>query len=106
MPRRKKTLHELADMVPRDKKVAVSDRELPHVSNRPHVYTLRDGLYDADFLLYSTYNPRTLRLGGKRGETQRKKGTYTLVKEQDGLVLLTRAEPKGQPAGEANSGPK
>jgi uncharacterized membrane protein len=89
--KRRATLHEFADRVPVDEKVAVSDRELPHVSNRKYVYSLREGTHDADYLLYSTYSRNLKSLGGNRGEKERRKGTYQLVEKRDGIVLLKRA---------------
>ena len=57
---------------------------------RPH---LRDGLQDADYLLYSTYNTSLRGYGANRGEEARAKRTYTVLKEEKGMVLLQRATP-------------
>jgi len=92
--KRRATLHEFANRVPIDEKVAVGDRELPHVSNRKYVYSLREGTYDADYLLYATYNRTVRGLGGNNGEKERRKRTYELVERRDGIVLLKRAAPK------------
>ena len=44
-------LYELIQMVPPDAKICSSERIVPHVSNRRDSYTLRTGIYDAEYLL-------------------------------------------------------
>jgi hypothetical protein len=76
-----------------DESVAVSGRELPHVSNRKYVYTLKDGLFGADYLLYSTDNMKKWGyLGSERAIEELKKGTYLSVAAEEGLVLLKRRD--------------
>jgi uncharacterized membrane protein len=45
-------LRRLIDQVPPDAKIAASEYLVPHVSNRADAYTLRLGLYDAEYLLF------------------------------------------------------
>lgn len=45
-------LHELVARVPPLAKLAVSDRELPHVSSRLDCYTLMEGYQGSDYILY------------------------------------------------------
>ncbi len=49
---RHKQMKELATLIPRDAKVVASEMIVPHVSNRAECYTLRMGLYDADYLIF------------------------------------------------------
>jgi len=58
------------------------------------VYTLREGLSDADFLLYNIHDPSTFGHGTNRGEEARQNGTYVEVETREGLVLLKRAPAK------------
>ncbi len=44
-------LYKLIRMVPPDAKICSSERIVPHVSNRENSYTLRCGIYDAEYLL-------------------------------------------------------
>lgn len=90
---RRSALHELISIVEPDESVAVSGRELPHVSNRKYVYTLKDGLFGADYLLYSTDNmTKWGYLGSERAIEELKKGTYLPVAAEEGLVLLKRRD--------------
>jgi uncharacterized membrane protein len=50
---RRRTLHELLAMVPRNGKIVSSENIVPQVSNRAFAYTLRLGIADADYLLFS-----------------------------------------------------
>ena len=88
---RRQTLHEFAARIGPDETVAVADRELPHVSNRKYVYTLKNGTFDADYLLYSTYRKKWGYLGADRAETERKDGTYDLIATKKGIVLLRKS---------------
>ena len=50
---RRRTLYELLAMVPRKAKIVSSENIVPQVSNRAFAYTLRMGIADADYLLFS-----------------------------------------------------
>jgi uncharacterized membrane protein len=43
----------LIAQIPADARIAASERELPHVANRRWAYTLRSGVFDADYILVS-----------------------------------------------------
>ncbi len=43
----------LIAQIPADARVSASERELPHVANRALAYTLRSGIYDADYILFA-----------------------------------------------------
>lgn len=47
-------LKKLIAMVPPDAKITSSEYVVPHVSNRADAYTLRNGIYDAEYLLWET----------------------------------------------------
>jgi uncharacterized membrane protein len=49
-----KQVRDLIAQIPPRAKVVASERLVPHVSNRPDAYTLRVGLYDAEYLLLDT----------------------------------------------------
>ena len=50
---RRAELAELIAMVPPRAKIAASEFVAPHVSSRPDCYTLRIGLFDAEYILFS-----------------------------------------------------
>jgi hypothetical protein len=50
---------ELISQIPRDARVAASERELPRLANRRWAYTLRNGIFDADYVLFSISLPWT-----------------------------------------------
>jgi uncharacterized membrane protein len=50
---RRRELQDLIAAVPPRAKVAASETVVPHVSSRPDAYTLRLGVYDAEYLLFS-----------------------------------------------------
>jgi uncharacterized membrane protein len=47
-------VRELVLLIPPRARVVASERLVPHISNRPDAYTLRVGLFDADYLLFDT----------------------------------------------------
>ncbi len=49
---RLRSLRKVAGSLPPLAKVAASERVLPHVSNRPDAYRLRDSIYDAEYVLF------------------------------------------------------
>jgi uncharacterized membrane protein len=83
--RKAKDLDELAAMIPFTAKIAVSEPELPHLSHRPDIYSLKDGLQGADYVLYA---PGTL--GAGRADGAQRSGVMTVVATRPGLVLLRR----------------
>ena len=84
---RHKSLYELIKMVPPRAKIVASENIVPHVSNRPDAYTLRMGLYDADYLLFEA--PR----GGEEGTFVKNafsSGEFGVVAFKDPFVLAKR----------------
>jgi hypothetical protein len=84
---RHKALYELIAMVPRRAKIVASENLVPHVSNRPDAYTLRMGLFDADYLLFEA--PRS----GEEGTFIRDaltSGGFGVVAFRDPFVLAKR----------------
>lgn len=87
---RRRTLHELLAMVPKNAKIVSSENIVPQVSNRAFAYTLRMGVADADYLLFSV----------PPGGDERAKvlevlppGTFGVVAERGQYVLAKRGYP-------------
>jgi len=83
---RHKALYELIKMVPPRAKIVASENIVPHVSNRPDAYTLRMGLFDADYLLFEA--PR----GGEEGTNVKNalSGDFGVMSFKDPFVLAKR----------------
>jgi uncharacterized membrane protein len=84
---RRRTLYELIAMVPKNAKIVSSENIVPQVSNRAYAYTLRMGIADADYLLFSI----------PPGGDERQKvldvlpdGTFGVVAERGQYVLAKR----------------
>jgi uncharacterized membrane protein len=93
---RRRTLNELLAMVPRKAKIVSSENIVPQVSNRAFAYTLRMGVSDAEYLLFS------VPVGGD----ERSKvlevlpdGTFGVVAERGQYVLAKRGHPTDLNAG-------
>jgi uncharacterized membrane protein len=85
--KRLESLEALIKMVPPRAKIVASENIVPHVSNRPDAYTLRMGLFDAEYLLFET--PR----GGEEGTFIRnafQSGEFGVVAFKDPFVLAKR----------------
>jgi hypothetical protein len=84
-------LREVIAMMPPDAKVAGSERVLPHMSNRRDAYRLRDGLYDAEFVLADRVH-----LGGeeRRHVTKALRDkTFGVVSARTDFLLIRRGAP-------------
>lgn len=81
-------LRALDGLAPADASVAVSDHELPHLS-RMNLFSLRDGLFEADYLLFGTDSRY---LGADVAEPAIARGEYVRLAEKSGLVLAVRAD--------------
>ena len=80
-------LRELAAEVPPAAKLAVSDRELAHLSNHLDVYTLMESYEGADYIIYVPFT------GGRDGDQVGKAmatGQYVEIDHRPGLSLLKR----------------
>lgn len=87
---RRRNVNELLAMVPRDAKIVSSENIVPQVSNRKYAYTLRLGIADADYLMFSI----------PPGGDERPKvmevlppGTFGVVAERGPYVLAKRGHP-------------
>jgi uncharacterized membrane protein len=80
-----KDIRELHAMIPKEKSVAVSEAEMPHIS-RQWVRTLRD-TYDADYILYGTDSGYAGAVNAQRALSS---GDFETVAERPGLGLLRR----------------
>jgi uncharacterized membrane protein len=84
-------LREVIAMMPPDAKVAGSERVLPHMSNRRDAYRLRDGLYDAEYVLADRVH-----LGGeeRRHVTKALRDkTFGVVSARTDFLLIRRGAP-------------
>jgi uncharacterized membrane protein len=93
---RRRTLRELLAMVPRKAKIVSSENIVPQVSNRAFAYTLRLGIADADYLLFSV--PPS---GDERAKVLEvlPPGTFGVVAERGQYVLAKRGHPTDLNAG-------
>ena len=85
--KRSKDVYELIKMVPPRAKIVASEQLVPHVSNRPDAYTLRNGIADADWLLFEA--PKS----GEEGAAIRSalaNGTFGIVSYKEPFVLAKR----------------
>lgn len=83
------TIRRLGAMIPEHASVAASEGEVPHVSWRADVYTLKDGPHDAEYVLL---NRLGLGLGATRSAFQSllDRHEYGLIGEGDDLYLFKR----------------
>ena len=93
---RRRSVSELLAMVPRKAKIVSSENIVPQTSNRAFAYTLRMGIADADYLLFSV----------PPGGEERTKvmevlppGTFGVVAERGEFVLAKRGHPTDLNAG-------
>jgi uncharacterized membrane protein len=87
---RYKDVYEMIAKVPPMAKIASTEMVVAHVSSRPDAYTMRTGIYDAEYLLF----PLT-----PRGEEAKhivealKSGTFGVLAEKGEFVLVKRGLP-------------
>jgi hypothetical protein len=93
---RRRTLYELLAMVPPKAKVVSSENIVPQISNRAFSYTLRMGVHDADYLLFSIPPG-----GDERTHALEvlQPGTFGVVAERGQFVLAKRGHPPDLNAG-------
>lgn len=87
---RRRTLYELLAMVPAKAKIVSSENVVPQVSNRAFAYTLRLGIEDAEYLLFS------MPPGGEERDKVMEAlppGTFGVVAERGKYVLAKRGYP-------------
>jgi uncharacterized membrane protein len=82
-----KGIRELDRMVPRDAILAVTDREMPHVSNRLECWNLSVGFQGADYILYTSDHP--IQPEREMFQAAQQAG-YKIVATRPGLILLKR----------------
>jgi uncharacterized membrane protein len=87
---RRRDIHELEHMVPREAILAVSDREMPHVSHRLECWNISVGFQGSDYILYGKVNP--ISVDTVQYEAALRAG-YIKVAERPAVVLL-KAPPK------------
>lgn len=93
---REKDLQELMALVPRDASLAASDRVQPHVTWHVRTYSLKDALYDCDYLLWSDLPGDP---GNDRGLRALSSGEYVVFATRGGSTLARKASlPPPEPA--------
>jgi len=90
---------ELDRMVPKDAILAVTDREMPHVSNRLQCWNLSVGFQGADYIIYTDDHP--IPPEREMFEAARRAG-YRELARRPGLILLERP---GAPISAPHGGP-
>lgn len=84
---RRDALYVLIAQVPPAARIASSEQIVPHVSSRAYSYTLRAGIFDAEWLLFSTpARPDEATMI----ERALRSGVFGVVAESDGFVLARR----------------
>ncbi len=82
-------LRELIALIPHDASVGASETELPHLSNRVTVQTLRYSYDKPDYILFRT---GTGKFGSDHGNKQIKEGKYVRIDGRGPFVLLERKD--------------
>jgi len=85
-------IDELMKLVPRDAILGVTDREMPHVSNRIECWNMSTGYQGIDYILYTTDHP--ISTEREQYEAALRAG-YTVAGQRPGLVLLKRPDLTG-----------
>jgi uncharacterized membrane protein len=91
---RREQLYSLIVQVPPDAKIAAGEKIVPHVSSRPDAYTLRIGLFDAEYILVEA--------AGEGGDGKKKlrealeKKTFGVIGKSGPFYLLKRGAPVTQ----------
>lgn len=80
-------VEDLMKLVPRDAILGVTDREMPHVSNRIECWNMSTGYQGTDYILYTTDHP--ISTEREQYEAAMRAG-YKVAGERPGLVLIKR----------------
>ena len=80
-------LDDLMKLVPRDAILGVTDREMPHVSNRLECWNMSTGYEGIDYILYTTEHPISTE---KEQYDAALRAGYRVVAERPGLILIKR----------------
>jgi uncharacterized membrane protein len=83
----RRDIRALDHMVPKDAILAVTDREMPHVSNRLQCWNLSVGFQGADYIIYTDDHP--IPPEREMFEAARRAG-YQELARRPGLILLKR----------------
>jgi uncharacterized membrane protein len=86
---RYKALQEIIQIIPPDASLAATEKVGPHVSSRLVIYTMRNGPYDAEWILASS---RELKLSKTRPKLREavESGRYGVVKRIEDFAVLRR----------------
>jgi hypothetical protein len=92
---RRLDLLELVKLVPPDASMAASDRVQPHVTFHVRTYSLKDALYDCDYLLWSDLPGDP---GNDRGVKAIMSGEYVVAATRGGSTLAKKKPATPKPA--------
>jgi uncharacterized membrane protein len=85
---RRAALARILAQLPKDARVSASERLVPHVANRQNAYTLRIGVYDAQYILFE---PRALSVNERpKLERTLKRKPFGVAAEEKPFLLLER----------------
>lgn len=91
---RKQDLLELMKLVPKEASLAATDRVQPHVTFHVRTYSLKDGLYNCDYLLWSDLPGDP---GNDRGLRAVMSGEYEVVATRGGSTLAKKKAAEAKP---------
>ena len=83
--------------VPKDARIVASESLVPHVSNRRYAYTLRMGVFDAEYLLATTDDP--IDADRKALTTELRGKTFGVIDARRRFVLMRRGADSARNAG-------
>jgi len=97
---RRAALHELIALVPPRASIVATERLVPQVSGRPDAYTLRVGVFDAEYALFPV-DPALLIAAAERPRVADllERGEFGIVAVREPFALARRGHPPGGNAG-------
>jgi uncharacterized membrane protein len=90
---RRESRRAILAQIPPDARVSASERELPHVANRAFAYTLRSGVFDADYVFFAYGLPWTRPDDMAPVRRILAERQFGVVDEEGPFVLLRRGAP-------------
>lgn len=87
---RHRDLEDLVKSIPEDASLCAADKSQPHVTWHLSTWSLRDGLYDCQYLVFTNLPGD---LGNDRGQTAIATGEYEVVETRRGVTLARKRSP-------------
>jgi len=101
--KREVDLRELMTKIPEKARLCTSDRIQPHTTYHLNNWSLKDDLYDCEYLLWSTNLGGDL--GSDRASTAVATGKYDILEQRPGLMLAKKKAPPAPPPAPAPPAP-